>query len=774
MKFGKEYKQQMVPEWVEAYMDYNGLKKILREIRQSRVPRTPQTPMRALQQRFSMYSPFRGSGIELSNQRSTGDIEDQAIKVSPYLGESNRTFYRTRLLFPTEDTGREDEVKFFKKLDEELNKVNAFYQDKVDEVVRDAAELNKQMDAYIALRIKVQNPGVKRSDPEVPMEPLRASTQAEAPSSSETGGSREIVSPTNNGSDLLKVLNHVKINNTLQGPISMMRGLLQDSNDKELSFSKEELKQVEERLKTAFTEFYQELRLLRNYSFMNLSAFAKIMKKYEKTTSRSAARSYMKIVDKSYLGNCDEVTKLMEDLEHLFIKHFFNANRREGMKPLRPIKRREKHRVTFLSGFFFGCTIALVLAITLMMRARKIMEKGQEGSNYLNNMFGLYSLFLYIILHMFMYAGDIYVWKRYRVNYPFIFNFKQGTDVGYREVFLLSNGLAVLALAGFLANSNIFIGLAESDSKNYAKLIPLVVLLVFLVVTFCPFNIIFRSSRFFLIKCLCRCICAPFYEVTLADFFLADQLTSQISAIRSIEFYICYYSRQDFPQGQSKCHKYGVYNAFYFVIAIIPYWIRCFQCLRRLVQEKDSIHGYNALKYLMAIVAVVIRTVYELKSGTPWLVMALVTSAMAVGYNTYWDIVVDWGLMRQNSKNFFLRDRLLVSHKSVYYVAMVNNVLLRAAWLQLVLEFNVPGLQKTAISTTISCLEIIRRGIWNFFRLENEHVNNVGKFRAFRLGAGGGDNNDIVKEQKHEMWHSSTRLKLPEACWSYTQLAQTS
>ncbi|OMO71881.1 hypothetical protein COLO4_27988 [Corchorus olitorius] len=37
-----------------------------------------------------------------------------------------------------------------------------------------------------------------------------------------------------------------------------------------------------------------------------------------------------------------------------------------------------------------------------------------------------------------------------------------------------------------------------------------------------------------------------------------------------------------------------------------------------------------------------------------------------------------------------------------------------------------------AITTVISCLEIIRRGIWNFFRIENEHLNNVGKYRAFK------------------------------------------
>lgn len=297
---------------------------------------------------------------------------------------------------------------------------------------------------------------------------------------------------------------------------------------------------------------------------------------------------------------------------------------------------------------------------------------------------------------------------------------------------LLATGFAVLALASFLANFSMIIGLKPGEPNTFAKLIPLLVVLVLLTILFCPLDIMYRSSRFFLIKCLLRCMCAPFYEVTLPDFFLADQLTSQISAIRSTEFYGCYYSKQGFPQGQSKCHDYGVYNAFYFIIAVIPYWIRFLQCIRRLVQERDSIHGYNALKYLMAVVALVIRTVYELKKGKAWLVMALISSSMAVLYNTYWDIVIDWGLLRRNSQNFCLRDKIMVAHKSVYYIAMVVNVLLRAAWLQLVLEFNIVGLQKTAISTTISCLEIVRRGVWNFFRLENEHLNNVGKFRAFR------------------------------------------
>ncbi len=34
--------------------------------------------------------------------------------------------------------------------------------------------------------------------------------------------------------------------------------------------------------------------------------------------------------------------------------------------------------------------------------------------------------------------------------------------------------------------------------------------------------------------------------------------------------------------------------------------------------------------------------------------------------------------------------------------------------------------------TILSPLEVFRRFMWNFFRLENEHLNNCGKFRAVR------------------------------------------
>lgn len=74
---------------------------------------------------------------------------------------------------------------------------------------------------------------------------------------------------------------------------------------------------------------------------------------------------------------------------------------------------------------------------------------------------------------MLMYATNIYFWRRHRVNYPFIFGFKQGTELGHREVFMLSNGLALLALASCLANLHLDSGTNAAKYKTITEMVPL-------------------------------------------------------------------------------------------------------------------------------------------------------------------------------------------------------------------------------------------------------------------------------------------------------------
>ncbi|OMP03420.1 hypothetical protein CCACVL1_02428 [Corchorus capsularis] len=636
----------------------------------------------------------------------------------------------------TAEEGGQCEQQFFKSLDNELNKVDKFYKSKVKEVVEEAQNLSKQMDAFIAFRIKVEKAPTRfgfdpppSSSNMVPMSVFKGdSLSNDSVEENDKNISQEIQEekPKNVTSNIfasINILNHVKINEAIQTHFPTTK-------QTELNFSKENLKKIEKQLKQAFIEFYQKLRLLKHYSFMNILAFSKIMKKYDKIASRRAARNYMRIVDDSYIGSSDEVTKLMERVEATFIKHFSNSNHSKGMNKLRPKTKRERHRISFCSGLLVGCTAALVLSLIMITHARNILNKPGRVQ-YVENMFPLYSLFAFIVLHMLMYAANIFFWRRYRVNYTFIFGFNRGTELNYREVLLLSFGLATLALASIISNLDMEMDPKTGDYKALTELLPLILVALVIAILICPFNILYRSSRIFFLTTLFHCICAPFYKVIFPDFFLADQLTSQVQALRSLQFYICYYGWGDYKLRQNTCKANDVFNTFTFIVAVIPYLSRLLQCLRRLYEEKDPMQGYNGLKYFLTIVAVCTRTAYGLNPVTGWRILAWTCSAMAAIYGTYWDLVVDWGLLQKQSKNRWLRDKLLLPYKGVYFGAMVLNIVLRFAWLQTVLNFRF-SLHRETLTAIVASLEIIRRGIWNFFRLENEHLNNVGKYRAFK------------------------------------------
>lgn len=800
MKFGKEFTSQMVPEWQEAYMDYAYLKTLLKEIHRVKLKTKPpesSTNAQGLTRRLTLYRAFSGLTQRITSPRispsTNPDIESQPILFNS-VKKTDGEFGLETMFLMTSDEGGEYELVYFRRLDDEFNKVIKFYRGKVDEVMKEAAVLNKQMDALIAFRIKVDNPhyewpdsakeitrlasdvaastaslaasnpGLKASRRVTVMDMIEEDRSLEAqadessadqdnkfiqgfkPMNSIDYDDHEEVDSGNRDVQEMKpvkgktakrpaplvILNRVTINNTLETPRSSLRGILHVPNQTELKFSKENLNKVEDQLKRAFVEFYHKLRLLKSYSFLNIMAFSKIMKKYDKITSRYASKSYIKMVENSYLGSSEEVVKVMERVEATFIKHFSNSNRKKGLRILRPKAKKERHGVTFSLGFFAGCTITLIFALVLIIHVRHILNKdGQE--QYMVTMFPLYSLFAFIVLHMFMYAANIYFWRRYRVNYPFIFGFKEGSALGYREVLLVAFGFAVIALASILANLDMEMDPKTGDYQRFTELLPLGVVVLAIVIIICPFNIIYRSSRFFILTCVFHCICAPLYKVALADFFLADQLTSQVQALRSLEIYICYYGSGDYAHRDSSCSSNDIYRTFHYIVAIIPYWSRLLQCLRRLFEEKDGMQGLNGLKYFATIVAVTTRTVYSRsRDSTEWYIIAWVASGVAAASGTYWDLVLDWGLLQRNSKNRWLRDKLLIPHHSVYFGAMVLNVLLRLAWLQTVLDFQVSFLHKQTLITIVASLEIIRRGIWNFFRLENEHLNNVGKYRAFK------------------------------------------
>ncbi|PHT59531.1 hypothetical protein CQW23_01894 [Capsicum baccatum] len=545
--------------------------------------------------------PLSKQAVSDINYKRKGDTENQESEIGKNHHENSTNLWNGNLFIPAEIGQKEK--SFFEKLDNELEKVNSFYKVQVEEAKDEAAALGKQMDALIALRKKV-----KEKDRKGDKATSAASSKVTSPSRASSEGmdmgafegqichdlvclnaekkqldfkeevdkfGENIIKPVSSSNNIdpslyehgrtpSDVLECVNIQHTSGGPKSSVERLLLATAEKECSFSREELKEVEVKLKKAFVEFYQKLRHLNQYSFINLSAFSVILEKYEKITSRKVKRSYMKFVDSSYIGSSDEVNNLLNKVEATFVKHFSNSEQGDAIKLLTPKRKREKCSVRFVSGFFCGFSIALIMAVVLIIKTRKLLDK-EEATVYLDSIFPLYSFFGYIILRMLFGAANIYLWRSYRIIYLFILGFYPGTELHHKEVFLLASGLSVLVLTGCLVQLHI-----RMDSR---------------------------------------------------------------------------------------------------------------------------IQDYETLRKKMT-----------------WKVWALASSVVAALANISWDIKMDWGLLQ---RRFF-------------------EVLLRFVWLQVVLGFDMRPLRGKVVTSTFASLEILLRGIWNFFRLENEHLNNVGEYRAFK------------------------------------------
>lgn len=95
-------------------------------------------------------------------------------------------------------------------------------------------------------------------------------------------------------------------------------------------------------------------------------------------------------------------------------------------------------------------------------------------------------------------------------------------------------------------------------------------------------------------------------QVILADFFLGDQLTSQVSSFRNLEFIICYYLGGYFEiRDEDACTQNKTFQGLIYVFSLLPYsfrfwqvmWITCIfnkQVLRFLhLAFCKSLHGLS-------------------------------------------------------------------------------------------------------------------------------------------------------------------------------------
>ncbi|XVE65796.1 hypothetical protein DITRI_Ditri08aG0028200 [Diplodiscus trichospermus] len=759
VKFSKELEAQLIPEWKDAFVNYWQLKKHVKKIKLRRKRRQPPPDLNDDFGR-SIFDPIRFiSRISTKLFGSNNNTEIIQVKSKSMEDGSDEVVYQTELV---QLFSEEDEVRvFFEMLDEELNKVNQFYKTKESEFVERGEILNKQLQILLELkqiindrRRRKPNTGIlsrswsscaRSSDfSERPAELKDGSTEISQTDEVIAALERNGVSFMNSASGRAKTKKGkpkmaMRIDSpattatcTISAVTSMIWEDLVNNPKKEGHgdfINTKKIQCAEKMIRSAFVELYKGLGLLRTYSSLNMVAFTKILKKFDKVANQQASASYLKAVKRSHFISSDKAVRLMDEVESIFTKRFANNDRKKAMKFLRPNQQKDSHMVTFLVGLFTGCFVSLFSVYVMLAHMSGIFSSSTDTA-YMETVYPVFSVFTLLSLHLFLYGCNLFMWKNTRINYNFIFEFAPSTALKYRDAFLICTTFMTCVVGAMVIHLLLRAG---GFSPTHVDIIPGILLLIFIALLVCPFNIFYRPTRYCFLRVIRNIICSPFYKVLMVDFFMADQLTSQIPLLRHLESTACY-----FLAGSFKTHEYAtckngrLYRQLAYVISFLPYYWRAMQCARRWFDEYDLSHLANMGKYVSAMVAAGVRLTYATESNYLWFSVVLVTSVVATVYQLYWDFVKDWGLLNPNSRNPWLRDDLILKNKSIYYLSIALNVVLRVAWIESIMRFRINRVQTHLLDFFLASLEVIRRGHWNFYRLENEHLNNVGKFRAVK------------------------------------------
>jgi len=237
---------------------------------------------------------------------------------------------------------------------------------------------------------------------------------------------------------------------------------------------------------------------------------------------------------------------------------------------------------------------------------------------------------------------------------------------------------------------------------------------------------------------------APFGRVQFRDFFLADILTSLVDPLADVAYAVCFTVTGQFLHSDytGNCATIRTYYLA-IIIWVIPIWFRFAQCLKKyylLEQRTFFPHLVNAGKYFTGVVAGIFNIVYVTAyvgfnpATSHWGALFIVYVAARIVYSLYafgWDIIMDWGLGERKCKNWLLRENLLVNTKYIYYAIMVFDLFGRLFWI--IGLFNYYYMYSGYWLFITSFVELFRRSVWAFFRVENESLHNYENYRTIDL-----------------------------------------
>lgn len=684
-------------------------------------------------------------------------------------------------LYQTLDARQDD---FFSYLDKELDKIEKFYQQKEDEATARLQLLREQLHEMRDRRIddlqtakaggQIANDGLLDGQVPVFSTPYYGNGSA-------NGHARHFLKPV---TDMISSNGRIgKTSKAMQrlssppGPKGKDHAQNNDKGDyvrRQPPIERVPYRFAKRRLKLALQEFYRGLELLKSYVLLNRTAFRKINKKYDKAVMARPPLHYMsEKVNNSHFVRSTVIEGHLVAVEDLYARYFERGNRKVAINKLRShLRGGDYSSVAFRNGLYVAAGVgfaitAIVNGVPALFSSDAVLK---TQTSYLFQLYGGY--FLSVLLFL-LFVLDCRIWTRARINYIFVFEYDTRHVLDWRQLaelpcfFLFLNGL-------FL-----WLNFQFNEAHPMYLYWPVVLIGLTVLIIFFPIKIIYYRARKWWMYSNFRLLLAGLYPVEFRDFYLGDMYCSETYSMSQIELFFCLYAHKWNNPAQCNSNHSMLLGFF----TTLPAVWRALQCLRRYYDSRNWFpHLANFAKYCGNILYYMTLSLYRLHLTPERKAVFMVFAAFNGIYCSFWDVFMDFSLGNPWSKNFLLRDHLAYRRRWVYYVAMVVDIVLRQQWI-LYAIFTVDLQHSAAMSFFVALAEVLRRGMWSLFRVENEHCNNVEKFRASRdvplpysISASERPSVDLTSPADRDRLHkvaSKTATRAQESLSSLHDTAQT-
>ena len=508
---------------------------------------------------------------------------------------------------------------------------------------------------------------------------------------------------------------------------AMLKSELEGSEYEQMKKKKIQRRKVMD-LKLAFSEFYLSLILLQNYQNLNFTGFRKILKKHDKMLRTEAGGIWREeLVETSHFHTNKDIDKLIADTEATVTTELEGGDRQKAMKRLRvpPLGDQQSPWTTFKVGLFSGAFLVLMIAMVLSAVFHSYQASDDvDVRNDWRVVVRLYRGPFLVILFLFLMGINVYGWRSSGVNHVLIFELDPRNHLSEQHLMELAAIFGVIWTLSVLT----FLYSTQLSIPAYAN--PLSLFIIMAIFMLNPTKTFKHDARFWFLRVAPRIVLAPFFYVGFADFWLADQLNSLGQALKDFQFLLCFYiSGETMDDDWDKADSLGYCSssAWWLValVACLPAWFRFAQCIRRYRDTKEAFpHLVNAGKYSTTFFVVTFSTLdsaYRTEAErSPFFYLYILSAIISSCYTYVWDIKMDWGFFTAGAgDNRFLREEIVYSSKGYYYFAIIEDLVLRFSWAyQLVLKEVGFAAYSELTTSVFAALEVVRRFIWNFFRLD--------------------------------------------------------